>query len=105
MSPSRLTRPRFKRSKSLIAVAAAALLALSACSSGGDSGSGTDSNGSGSTGTQAAGDPVSGQTLTWALEKLAGHNPQQNSQDGFVFSAAQLCGFWLYLYLNDKGEY
>lgn len=99
-----LTRPRFKRSKSLIAVAAAALLALSACSSGGDSGSGTDSNGSGSTGTQAAGDPVSGQTLTWALEKSpVTLNPQQNSQDGFVFVLRNYADS--YLYLNDKGEY
>ena len=78
-----MSLPRFKRSKSLIAVAAAALLALSACSSGGDSGSGTESNGSSSTGTQAAGDPVSGQTLTWALEKspvtLNPHFPASNA--------------------------
>ena len=105
MSPSRLTRPRLRRSKSLLAAAAAALLALSACSSGGDSGSGTDSNGSGSTGTQAAaGEAISGQTLTWALEKSpVTLNPQQNSQDGFVFVLRNYADS--YLYLNDAGEY
>ncbi len=98
-----MSLPRFRRSKSLLAAAAAALLALSACSSGGDSNSsGTDSNSS--NGTQSAGDPVTGQTLTWALEKSpVTLNPQQNNQDGFVFVLRNYADS--YLYLNDEGEY
>lgn len=100
-----MSLPRFRRSKSLLAAAAAALLALSACSSGGDSNSsGTGSNSSNGTQSAAAGDPVTGQTLTWALEKSpVTLNPQQNNQDGFVFVLRNYADS--YLYLIDQGEY
>ncbi len=98
-----MSLPRFRRSKSLLAAAAAALLALSACSSGGDSNSSGEGSNS-SNGTQSAGDPVTGQTLTWALEKSpVTLNPQQNNQDGFVFVLRNYADS--YLYLNDEGEY
>lgn len=84
-----------RRGAAVIGGLAAGLLALSACSAQDSSSAETST---------ASAQPVSGQTITWAIEKSPTTlNPQKNSQDGFVFIARNYADS--YLYLDDDGNY
>lgn len=86
----------FSRKRLAATVLAAALL-LTGCASGGDS---SDA----SAGASQSSDPVTGQTITWAIEKSPTTlNPQKSSQDFFTFIARNYADS--YLYLDDNGDY
>ena len=84
------------RKRYAAAFAAVALL-LTGCSAQADTSS-SDSS------AESSSEPISGQTITWAIETSPTTlNPQKNSQDGFVFIARNYADS--YLYLDENGDY
>ena len=87
---------RSTRKRYAAAFAAVALL-LTGCSAQADTSS-SDSS------AESSSEPISGQTITWAIETSPTTlNPQKNSQDGFVFIARNYADS--YLYLDENGDY